>query len=148
MVTEYRFLVDGNVGRLARWLRVMGYDTLFPPGSDDNDLVRIALRENRVLVTRDTGFSLRRSARQGLLRVVLLTSHDLNGQLCQLVREMDLDPQVWQHTGVTRCVIYNEPLLSVSKNEVVGRVPPYVYRNQLSFSECPGCQRLFWRGTH
>jgi uncharacterized protein with PIN domain len=62
-----RFIVDLNVGRLATWLRAMGYDTLFPPEGGDNQLVRLALREDRVLLTRDTGIARRRAARLGQL---------------------------------------------------------------------------------
>ena len=61
-------MVDINVGRLAKWLRAMGYDTIFPKENGDNELVRIALRENRVLVTRDAGIALRRVVRLGRCR--------------------------------------------------------------------------------
>lgn len=144
MATEYRFVVDINVGRLAKWLRVMGYDTLFPRDANDNDLVRIALREDRVLVTRDAGFSLRRAARQGQMHVVHIVDDDLRGQLRQLVRELKLDSQ----GGFSRCVLCNELLSLAAKVELVDRVPPYVYQNQQSFMECPRCRRVYWRGTH
>ena len=81
MDDRYRFVVDVNVGRLARWLRVMGYDAVFPRDCDDNGLVRIALKENRVLVTRDSGFAPRRVARHGLMRMVQVRDDDLDGQL-------------------------------------------------------------------
>ena len=61
-------MVDINVGRLAKWLRAMGYDTIFPKENGDNELVRIPLRENRVLVTRDAGIALRRVVRLGRCR--------------------------------------------------------------------------------
>ena len=77
MAIQYRFVVDVNVGRLAKWLRVMGYDAIFPREAADNDLVRLALRANRVLVTRDAGFSRRRAARQGLMRVIHIEDDDL-----------------------------------------------------------------------
>jgi len=144
MAKEYRFVVDINVGRLAKWLRVMGYDTLFPREGSDNDLVRIALGEDRVLVTRDAGFSLRRAARQGQMRVVQIVDDDLRGQLRQLVQELRLDSQ----GGFSRCVLCNELLSLAAKAEVADRVPPYVYRNQQSFMECPRCCRVYWRGTH
>ena len=144
MAKEYRFVVDINVGRLAKWLRVMGYDTVFPRESSDNDLVRIALREDRVLVTRDAGFSLRRAARQGQMRVVQIVDDDLRGQLRQLVRELKLDSQ----GGFSRCVLCNELLSLAAKAEVTGRVPPYVYQNQQRFMECLQCCRVYWRGTH
>ncbi len=148
MAKEYRFVVDINVGRLATWLRVMGYDTVFPAAAQnqvsDNDLVRIALGEDRVLVTRDAGFSLRRAARQGQMRVVHIVDDGLQAQLRQLVRELDLDSQ----GGFSRCVICNELLNFAAKTEVAHRVPPYVYQSQRSFMECPPCRRVYWRGTH
>ena len=144
MAAEYRFVVDINVGRLAKWLRVMGYDTVFPREGGDNDLVRIALREDRVLVTRDAGFSLRRAVRQGQMRVVRIMDDDLRGQLSQLVRELKLDLK----GGFSRCVCCNELLHPAAMENVAGRVPPYVYQNHQDFMECPQCRRLYWRGTH
>jgi len=141
---QYRFVVDLNVGRLAKWLRVLGYDTLFPKHANDNDLLRIALREGRVLVTRDAGFSLRRTVRQGQIRVVQILDQDLDGQLRQLVRELGLEPR----NGFSRCVVCNEPLHSVAKERVADLLPPYVYQNHSEFMECRQCCRLYWRGTH
>jgi uncharacterized protein with PIN domain len=137
-------VVDINVGKLAKWLRVMGYDTLFPRKGDDNDLVRIALRENRILVTRDAGFGLRRAVRNGQMRVVQVEADDLRSQLRQLVRDLKLDPD----GRLSRCVLCNESLHPLDKRDVAGRVPPYVFRNHCKFMECPGCLRLYWRGTH
>jgi hypothetical protein len=144
MAAEHRFVVDINVGRLAKWLRVMGYDTLFPREGDDNDLVRIALREGRVLVTRDAGISVRRAARQGQMRVVYILDDDLRGQLRQLVRDLKLDLE----GGFSRCVLCNEPLHPAEREAVADRLPPYVFQNHRDFMECPHCSRLYWRGTH
>ena len=141
---QYRFVVDVNVGRLAKWLRVLGYDTVFPRHADDKELVRIALREGRLLVTSDAGFSLRRAVRQGQMRVVQILDQDLNGQLRQLVRELGLEIK----NGFSRCLVCNEPLHSVAKEKVADRLPPYVYQNHSEFVECPQCCRLYWRGTH
>ena len=143
-MNQQRFVVDVNVGRLAKWLRVLGYDTLFPRHADDNDLVRIALREGRVLVTRDSGFSLRRAVRQGQMRVVQILDQDLNGQLRQLVRELNLELK----NGFSRCLVCNDLLHSVAREKVADRLPPYVYQNHSEFVECPQCCRLYWRGTH
>jgi uncharacterized protein with PIN domain len=144
MAAAPRFVVDINVGRLATWLRVMGYDTLFPREVDDNELVRIALREGRVLVTRDAGFGHRRAVRNGQMRVVRVEVDDLRSQLRQLIRELKLDLA----GGFSRCVRCNEPLHSLNKEDVAGRVPAYVFRSRCKFMECPGCSRLYWRGTH
>jgi uncharacterized protein with PIN domain len=141
---EPRFVVDLNVGRLATWLRAMGYDTLFPPEGGDNQLVRLALREDRVLVTRDAGICQRRAARLGQLRVVQVSDHHLAGQLRQVVRDLDLSLE----GGFSRCVRCNEVLGLVSKQAVAERLPPYVLQTQSQFMECPQCRRLYWRGTH
>ncbi len=114
MPGEPRFVVDVNVGRLAKWLRVMGYDTRFPRGETDNELVRIALKEGRVLVTRDSGLTLRRAARLGQMRVLYIVNDDLRSQLRQLVRDLNLNPA----NGFSRCVRCNLPLQSVEKAEV------------------------------
>ena len=144
MAAQYRFVVDVNVGRLAKWLRVMGYDAIFPREGDDNDLVRIALRENRVLVTRDAGFGLRRAARQGQMRVIHIEDDGLRGQLRQLIRDLALN---WEG-GFSRCVRCNQLLEPVERKDVASRVPPYVFQNHLNFMECCQCRRLYWRGTH
>ena len=84
-------MVDINVGRLAKWLRVMGYDTIFPKENGDNELVSISLRENRVLVTRDAGIALRWVVRLGQMSVALIEKDDLRSQLKQLVQDLELD---------------------------------------------------------
>ncbi len=144
MAANSRFVVDVNVGRLAKWLRAMGYDTLFPRERGDNQLVRIALQERRVLVTRDAGIALRRAVRLGQMQVVHILAHDLRGQLRQLVREQHLS----LNSGFSRCVRCNDPLHWLPRGQVAERVPPYVLESQSIFMECPGCLRIYWRGTH
>ena len=140
----HRFVADVNVGRLAKWLRIMGYDTLFPREGGDNELVRIALREGRVLVTRDAGITQRRAVRLQQMQVVRINDDDPRVQLRQLVRELNLDL-----TGeFSRCVRCNEVLDSIAKEDVAKRLPPYVLQTQSHFMECPQCFRLYWRGTH
>ena len=137
-------MVDINVGRLAKWLRAMGYDTIFPKENGDNELVRIALRENRVLVTRDAGIVLRRVVRLGQMSVALIEKDDLRSQLKQLVQDLELDLS----GGFSLCVCCNEPLHSIDKQDVVDLLPPYVLLTQPKFFECPECRRFYWPGTH
>ena len=144
MDTDPKFVVDINVGRLAKWLRVMGYDTLFPQENGDNNLVRIALNENRVLVTRDAEIARRRAARLGQMTVVCIEKDDLRSQLRQLVCDLRLDLT----GGFSRCVRCNEPLHPVAKQDVAHRLPPYVLRTQPEFFECLACRRVYWPGTH
>ena len=144
MASQLRFVVDVNVGRLAKWLRVMGYDTLFPEDQSDNGLVRLALRDDRVLVTRDSGIALRRAVRLGQMRMVLIVDDDPRRQLHQLVKELGLTVE----QGFSRCILCNEPLLPVAKERVAAQLPRYVLQTQHQFMQCPHCQRVYWRGTH
>ena len=141
---QHRFVVDVNVGRLARWLRIMGYDTLFPSERGDNELVRIALKESRTLVTKDYGIARRRAARLGQMRVVHIKDDHVRGQLRQLVKELKLDFK----GGFTRCVCCNLALEQAAKEEAAARLPAYVLATQCKFMRCPQCLRLYWKGTH
>ena len=144
MTRKPQFVVDVNVGRVATWLRVMGYDTLFPQERGDNELVRLALRDGRVLVTRDSGIAVRRAARLGQLKVVQVVDDDLPSQLRQLVRELGLKLD----GGFSRCVRCNDPLIAVAKADVGHQAPPYVRQTQTNFMQCPRCLRIYWRGIH
>lgn len=144
IMTEPRFVVDVNVGRLAKWLRIMGYDALFPLENEDNELVRIALREGRIIVTKDSGLSERRLVTTGRLGLLLVRHDDLKSQLRQVVRSLDLTSP----RGFSRCVRCNEPLLGLGRESAKERVPPYVYGTQDDFMECAICRRVYWRGTH
>ena len=139
-----RFIVDANVGRLARWLRIMGYDALFVPGIEDAELVRLALRERRAIITRDRLVMRRRAIAFGPLSALLVGSDRLVEQLRQVIEAFGLDAS----GGFSRCVECNEALQAVEREEAHGRVPAYVYETQDTFVECPSCRRLYWRGTH
>lgn len=140
-----RFVVDSNVGRLARWLRIAGFDTLFVRGIDDNRLVRIALDEDRVLLTRDRQILKRRLVTSGRLKVILIEDDEVKAQLRQVLTALNLASEL---RPFSLCVECNEPLVPREKGEVEELVPPYVFRTQTQYMQCPGCLRIYWRGTH
>ena len=142
--SEPRFIVDVNVGRLAKWLRAMGYDSLFPGEIGDNELVRTALRDHRIIVTKDTGLTERRLVTTGMLKVLLIQHDDLQNQLRQVIKYLGTNLK----RPFSRCIRCNEPLLDVAKDAAKDRVPPHVFRTQADFMKCPLCQRIYWRGTH
>ncbi len=139
------FVVDSNAGKLAKWLRMMGYDAQFFNNIEDSLLVDIAVREGKVLLTRDTQIAQRRLATNGRLKVILTRNDDPKEQLRQVISELKLDCQVGQFT---RCLECNQVLVNRSKEEVKDLVPPYVFRTQNSYRQCPSCLRLYWQGTH
>ena len=142
---EPRFLVDINVGRLAKWLRALGYDATISPGLDDSGLVRKALAEGRTLLTKDTHLVRRGSIVRGVLRALLIRDDEVGEQLRQVVAELKLDIPGKSFSRCLRCNVDLEP---APREQVQERVPPYVYRNQQSFTRCPACQRIYWPGTH
>ncbi|MBO0686418.1 MAG: Mut7-C RNAse domain-containing protein [Candidatus Dormibacteraeota bacterium] len=142
-----RFLADCNVGRLARWLRVLGYDAVFDSRSDDRELVARALAEGRVLLTRDVDLTQRRVIASGTLRTVLLAADRVDEQLRQVLRELHL-ASPGPDGGLTRCLECNVALEDREKAQVEHLLPPYVRVTQHRFSQCPDCGRVYWPGTH
>jgi len=140
-----RFIVDSNVGRLAKWLRIAGFDTLFIKGIDDNRLVRIALDEGRVLLTRDREILKRRLVTSGRLKVILIEDDEVKAQLHQVLTALNLAGQL---RPFSLCVECNEPLVPREREEVEKLVPPYVFQTQTQYEQCPRCLRVYWRGTH
>jgi len=140
-----KFIVDHNVGKLARWLRMIGYDTRFFTGDDDWEMVKIALDEDRVILTRDTQIMRRGVVTNGRLRAILIQSDEPEQQMHQVVEALNLDTQ----SGLfALCLECNQPLEERTRQQVKGRVPPYVFQTQNQFVECPVCHRIYWRGTH
>lgn len=140
-----KFIVDHNVGKLARWLRLMGYDARFFDGDNDSDMITIALAEDRVVLTRDTEIIKRRVITSGRLKAILIDSDNPEQQICQVIKSLNLDRK---YHPFTRCLECTQLLDKRSKLEIENRVPPYVYKTQNQYMECPNCHRIYWRGTH
>ena len=142
---EIKFIVDNNVGKLAKWLRIMGYDTLFFNGSDDSQMVAKALAEGRVVLTRDSEIMKRRLVTGGRLRAILIDSDEPEQQMRQVIATLSLN---CQFRPFTLCLECNQPLVEKTKEQVKDRVPPHVFQTQSQYMECPTCHRIYWRGTH
>jgi hypothetical protein len=140
-----RFIVDHNVGKLAKWLRMLGYDSLFFDGSDDSHMVKQAMAEDRIILTRDTEIMKRRVINNGRLKAVLVESEEPERQIRQLMETLELK---CQFKPFTLCLECNQPLAERQREEVKDRVPSYVYKTQTQYMECPACRRIYWRGTH
>ncbi len=141
----WKFIVDNNVGKLAKWLRIMGYDTLFFNGSNDSRMVAVALAEGRVLITKDTQIMKRGVITRGQLKAILIQSDQPEQQMQQVVANLNLDCCFKPFSVCLEC---NKPLEEKSKEQSKDLVPPYVFRTQNQFMECPSCHRIYWRGTH
>lgn len=124
---------------------MMGYDSRFFDGGDDARMVELALAENRMIITRDSAIVKRRVVTSGRLGAVLIVSEEPERQMRQLMDTLDLKAQA---RPFTLCLECNQPLVERRREEVQGRVPPYVYQTQSQYQECPACHRIYWRGTH
>jgi uncharacterized protein len=139
-----KFIVDINVGRLAVWLRALGYDTLFINPIEDDALVEIAREDGRVILTKDTGILRRRLITSGEVKALYVEGDSWRQQLAQVVRELHLIGA----PSFTRCIECNTSLEARTREEARAHVPPFVHRTQQEFVACPACGRYYWKGTH
>jgi len=133
-----RLVADAMLGRLAKWLRALGFDTLYWRG-DDAGLVRLAMAEDRLVLTRDT----RLPSRLPPGRCLFIESDHYDEQLGQVVGRLGLPPRFGR-----RCLRCNLPLEPAARAELRGQVPAFVWDHHERFARCPGCLRIYWEGTH
>lgn len=136
-----RFMVDVMLGRLARWLRVIGCDAAYEEGIEDAELVRRAVEERRIVLTRDRALP----GEWWIDNFLLIESEAPMEQLQQVVRVFALP---WSEALFTRCTLCNDPLQVLDAREMERCVPPRVRRLHAGFSRCPSCGRLYWKGSH
>jgi uncharacterized protein len=136
-----RFVVDVNLGRLARLLRLLGFDVCWSSDADDPTLADISLGEHRILLTRDRGLLKRRAITHGLF----VHSQHPEEQTLEVLRRLDLQQRL---APFTRCVRCNGRLAAVSKDEVIDHLEPLTRRYYDEFRRCPDCGRIYWAGSH
>ncbi len=132
------------LGKLARWLRLLGYDTAYERNIEDADIVSRVLREDRWLLTRDR-YLVERKILQG--RYTLIRSDHVNDQLRQLQHEQ-LVKLIVDNETLCRCPECNRLLEMITPQEAGTRVPHFVARYYTQFALCPHCSRVYWPGTH
>jgi uncharacterized protein len=142
---EIRFLADNNVGKLARWLRLMGYDTLLLRDADDEQMIGKALAEHRIVLSKDAELARRRVVSSGVLRVVLVREDDPELQAREVVRTLNLN---CQFRPFSLCLECNQALVARDRDEVRDLVPAHVLNTQDRCTQCPSCHRVYWQGTH
>jgi uncharacterized protein with PIN domain len=142
MNEKIKFLADSNLGKLAKWLRVLGYDTTCYSGEVGRSFLTKAQKEGRIALTRRRDMALRQYS--GKLAVI---EHDLVGdQLEEVIGKLSIVPD--EKNIMTICLTCNERLKSVSKEAVSGLVPEYIFRQHMEFHICPRCEKIFWPGSH
>jgi len=142
---EIKFIADNNVGKLARWLRLIGYDTLLFKQKDDAQMIKIALGEDRVILTKDAQFMKRRLVANGTLRTIHIKQHDPRLQVQEVVKTLKL---AYHFKPFSLCLECNRVLVARDKEEVKDLVPHRVFETQTQYTECRACHRIYWPGTH
>ncbi len=131
------------MGRLAKWLRILGYDTAYMKDVADSEVLRVAFKEDRILLTRDA---------QLLNRIKIPESYLVkasSGYLTQLKEVMDYFSLKLDRKKIfTRCLECNVPVAAIEKSKIIGKIPPHVAKTQKQFQRCPQCRKIYWPATH
>ena len=138
-----KFLCDRMFGTLAKWLRICGFDTFYADAElTDDELLEIAKKENRKLITRDK--ELFWTGKRENLNAIKITSTELDEQLRQALQGLSINNAL----VLSRCLLCNSTLDSIKKDEVKAKVPPKVFEQHETFWYCHRCNKFYWRGTH
>ncbi len=135
------FVLDVHLGKLAAYMRMLGFDTVYRSCFRDEDLARVSAEQNRILLTRDRGL-LKRSA---VTRGHWLRETDSRRQVAEIVRRFDLGASL---QPFSRCMACNGVLCAATKEEVREYLPPRVAATFTDFRRCTDCRRVYWQGTH
>jgi uncharacterized protein with PIN domain len=136
-------LCDQMLGSLAKWLRILGIDTYFAQNTiEDDELLKIALDENRILITRDKELIIR--AERYKISTIPIQSTDLGIQISAILSHIPLDNKRF----FTRCTICNTLVRKIDKSSVKPYIPKKVYANKDIFWYCPSCNKYYWQGSH
>ena len=136
-----KFIADVHLGKLARYLRMMGFDVFYKNDFDDNEIVNLSLSEKRAILTKDRGILKRSEVTRGYW----IRSIKVKEQVIEVIKRFDLKNIIKEFS---RCIDCNSVLKPVSKNKIIKELPPKVSKSQADFSQCPACNKNYWKGTH
>ncbi len=139
---DYIFIVDVMLGKLSKWLRIIGYEALYNPFWSDEDIIVMAEKKKGIIVTRDTKLK----AQGKDIRIVYLKENSIQNQLAELMDKLRIT--VDNEKILSRCIVCNGMLQLIKKNEVEGMVPEYVFLNNEYFYRCNNCSKIYWSGSH
>ena len=138
---NYCFAAERTLGKLAKWLRLLGFDTIFET-QNSSDTFSKGIQAERILLTRT------RAVREqcGTRQYVFIKSDHVRDQIQQVIRELGI---AFQHIRpFSRCISCNVEIIKIEKDAVFGQVPDYVWETHDIFHTCPECKRIYWRGSH
>jgi hypothetical protein len=136
-----KFIADVHLGRLTRYLRMMGFDVLYNNDFNDDEIVEISLNEKGAILTKDRGILKRNQVTHGYW----VRNIEVEEQVKEVLKRFDLQKEIKEFT---RCIECNEPLKSIKKETIIDQLPPRVANSQNDFYRCPVCKKIYWKGTH
>ena len=139
------FLVDAMLGKLAKKLRLLGYDSFYSSNMEDDKILQLAKNENRILITKDV--PLCHKAKKQEILAVQITNDDEIEQFLQINEKASFG-KCTVGGGSSRCPVCNGELLHIEKNDVFEKVPTGVFENMKDFWKCTKCEKIYWEGTH
>lgn len=142
MSENLKYLTDGSLGKLAKWLRVLGYDTIVYPRTIDREILNLAYSGKRIVLTRKLDMLKRQFSGQ----LYLVEGKETGSQLKEVITKFSL--KIDKEKIFSICLKCNERLSPVAKTEVYDLVPSYVFANCDEYNKCPNCRRIYWKGTH
>lgn len=138
---EIKFILDVHLGKLAKYLRICGFDSAYQNDYDDKIIVWISLEENRIILTRDIGMLKMKSVSQGYF----IRNQDSKAQLMEVLNHFDLHQAI---DPFKRCIKCNGKLERVEKEKIMQRLQPLTQKHFDTFFKCENCQSIFWEGSH
>jgi uncharacterized protein with PIN domain len=137
-----KFLADRMLGKLAKGLRMLGYDTAYYRGGEAYPLIKLAREEGRAILTRNTKLLPKRPED----RIIQIAAMKPSLQLKELFQRKVISLK--EGAPFSRCLLCNLPLDEIPRDEAEGKVPDYILYQQKTFSRCPQCLRIYWQGSH
>jgi len=136
-----KFILTKELGRLSKWLRILGFDTVYYNQDTLSSLIIQALRDERIILTRNQRLPQARG-----LKIVLIKNEKIKAQVAEILQTLKIKPE--PEMMFSRCTLCNAQLADIAKDKVKDKVPEYVFNTQEDFITCPQCKRVYWQGTH
>ena len=136
-----KFILDAHLGKLAKYLRMFGFDALYKNDYPDNTIREVARNESRIILTRDRGLLTSKDVTHGYC---VRTIHPKE-QLSEIIDKFDLYSQF---NPLTRCLNCNHPLVNIDKKDIANEIDADTFRIFNEFYKCPDCNKTFWKGSH
>ena len=138
---KIRFALDSSLGKLAKWLRILGFDSIYVPGIPKEDSL-FNTGEDRIVLTRTHRIQPKKPGRH----ILFIRSNDPCEQLIQVILDLKLDFS--DIKPFSRCIRCNQSVDKIPREEIRSLIPDYVYETRFSFKQCQSCGRIYWQGTH